>query len=418
MKAKKILLVAGLATMGVNAFSQKLPVGKSINIIDSKSIKTEQVGNSALTGVNDSTFVNGIYIYNEMSTSKSGGRFFLNSFNQGGKNTFMIQDYNSNNEYQKNIASFQSETGYVGIGTNNPTTNLEVNGKLKFTDNGEINSNDSLHRILFRGSEKKMELRESGDIIFSAGSDLGQETGSMIIKSNGNVGVGTFNPTEKLEVNGNIIVNGNGADGASIISARKAAGGGLHICSNSSSSDGPSIFLYNRKDLSGDLSLMSYGPKGAITFSNYNNSATLMPLLSLTLDEVNIGLSDMIFNSTPKFHVYGKSQLDGNVAIGKIAPRDDYKLTVDGSILCEKIKVVTHAGADFVFEDGYSLKAINELESYVNSHKHLPDVPSANEMINDGLELTEMNILLLRKVEELTLYIIEQNKRIEKLENN
>ncbi len=126
----------------------------------------------------------------------------------------------------------------------------------------------------------------------------------------------------------------------------------------------------------------------------------------------------MIFNSTPKFHVYGKSQLDGNVAIGKIAPRDDYKLTVDGSILCEKIKVVTHAGADFVFEDGYNLKAINELETYVNSHKHLPDVPSANEMINDGLELTEMNILLLRKVEELTLYIIEQNKRIEKLENN
>jgi len=217
MKAKKILLVAGLATMGVNAFSQKLPVGKSINISDSKSIKTEQVGNSALTGVNDSTFVNGIYIYNEMSTSKSGGRFFLNSFNQGGKNTFMIQDYNSNNEYQKNIASFQSETGYVGIGTNNPTSNLEVNGKLKFTDNGEINSNDSLHRILFRGSEKKMELRESGDIIFSAGSDLGQETGSMIIKSNGNVGVGTFNPTEKLEVNGNIIVNGNGADGPSYI---------------------------------------------------------------------------------------------------------------------------------------------------------------------------------------------------------
>jgi len=418
MKAKKILLVAGLATMGVNAFSQKLPVGKSINIIDSKSIKTEQVGNSALTGVNDSTFVNGIYIYNEMSTSKSGGRFFLNSFNQGGKNTFMIQDYNSNNEYQKNIASFQSETGYVGIGTNNPTSNLEVNGKLKFTDNGEINSNDSLHRILFRGTEKKMELRESGDIIFSAGSDIGQETGSMIIKSNGNVGVGTFNPTEKLEVNGNIIVNGNGADGPSYISGRKGPGGVLFLLNNSSLNDGPGLVLSNSNGNDGNISMTSYGKSGVVSFVNYVPNVHYKSLMALSYDEIKIGSDDFIANCTPKFHVYGKSQLDGNVAIGKIAPRDDYKLTVDGSILCEKIKVVTHAGADFVFEDGYSLKAINELESYVNSHKHLPDVPSANEMINDGLELTEMNILLLRKVEELTLYIIEQNKRIEKLENN
>lgn len=418
MKTKQILLVASLATIGVNAFSQNLSVGKTISINDSKTTKTDQIGNTPLTGINDSTFVNGIYIVNDVNTSKSGGRFFLNSFNENGKNTFMIQDYNNNNEYQKNIASFQSETGFVGIGTSNPTSNLEVNGKLKFTEDGEINSNDSLHRILFRGSEKKMELRESGDIIFSAGSNLGQETGSMVIKANGNVGVGTLNPLEKLEINGNMVVNGSGAEGTSSISGRKGPGGNLFLLNNTSINDGPSISLSNSKTNDGNISMMSFGKAGCVNFINYIPNVHYKSIMSLSVDEIKIGATDIFSNCTPKFHVYGKSQLEGNVAIGNIAPRDEYKLSVDGNILCEKIKVVTNAGADFVFENGYELKTLNELETYVNNHKHLPDVPSANEMINEGLELTEMNILLLRKVEELTLYIIEQNKRIEKLENN
>ncbi len=60
--------------------------------------------------------------------------------------------------------------------------------------------------------------------------------------------------------------------------------------------------------------------------------------------------------------------------------------------------------------------SVDSLSEYIETNKHLPDVPSADEMQAEGLDLAEMNIILLQKIEELTLYIIEQNKRIEKLE--
>jgi hypothetical protein len=71
---------------------------------------------------------------------------------------------------------------------------------------------------------------------------------------------------------------------------------------------------------------------------------------------------------------------------------------------------------DYVFEKGYNLKPINEVEKFVKDNKHLPEIPSAVEMKKNGVELTEMNMKLLKKVEELTLYVIDQNKKIENLE--
>ncbi len=76
-----------------------------------------------------------------------------------------------------------------------------------------------------------------------------------------------------------------------------------------------------------------------------------------------------------------------------------------------------YAGDDFVFDDNYELPALDNIESYIKENKHLPDIPSADEMIENGLELGDMQIKLLQKVEELTLYIIEQDKKIKKLEN-
>ncbi len=71
--------------------------------------------------------------------------------------------------------------------------------------------------------------------------------------------------------------------------------------------------------------------------------------------------------------------------------------------------------ADFVFEKDYPLLSVNEVERYVNEHQHLPDIPSANELEENGMDVAQMNNLLLMKVEELTLYIIEMKKEIEVL---
>ena len=116
----------------------------------------------------------------------------------------------------------------------------------------------------------------------------------------------------------------------------------------------------------------------------------------------------------------------GSVGIGTVnipltcVGCENYRLFVKDGIKTEKIKVeiATENGwADYVFAKNYKLMPLQEVENYININGHLPEVPTTDEAIKNGIELKEMNILLLKKVEELTLHAIEQNKRIEQLES-
>jgi hypothetical protein len=106
----------------------------------------------------------------------------------------------------------------------------------------------------------------------------------------------------------------------------------------------------------------------------------------------------------------------GKLGIGTTTP--DELLTVKGTIHCREVKVDLNGavGPDYVFEKNYELPDLTTVEKYILANKHLPEVPSANEMEANGVKLLEMNLLLLKKVEELTLYVIEQQKKIEILE--
>ncbi len=98
----------------------------------------------------------------------------------------------------------------------------------------------------------------------------------------------------------------------------------------------------------------------------------------------------------------------------------DYKLFVKSGIKTEKIKVEVAAlngWADYVFDKDYNLMPLQKLNEFILKNKHLPEVPTEAEAIANGIELKEMNILLLKKVEELTLYLISHNKKLEKLTN-
>ena len=114
--------------------------------------------------------------------------------------------------------------------------------------------------------------------------------------------------------------------------------------------------------------------------------------------------------------------VNGNVLIGDpatITLPAGYKLYVETGILTEKVKVGvknTSNWSDYVFDEKYTLKSIAELEAFVKENKHLPNVPSANEVVKNGIDLGSMDATLLEKIEELSLYIIQQNKRIEALE--
>jgi len=109
-------------------------------------------------------------------------------------------------------------------------------------------------------------------------------------------------------------------------------------------------------------------------------------------------------------------QSSGNVGIGTTSP--DAKLTVKGNIHTNEVKVdlLGSVAPDYVFKTDYRLKSIKEVEDYIATEGHLPNIPSAEQMEANGIQLKEMNLKLLEKIEELTLYTIDQEKRIETLE--
>jgi len=98
----------------------------------------------------------------------------------------------------------------------------------------------------------------------------------------------------------------------------------------------------------------------------------------------------------------------GNVGIGTTNPTE--RLSVNGKIRAKEIKVEATNWPDYVFDEGYKVGKLAELESYIKANKHLPGMPAAKDVKENGVELGEMNKLLLKKIEELTLYVIELKK--------
>lgn len=106
--------------------------------------------------------------------------------------------------------------------------------------------------------------------------------------------------------------------------------------------------------------------------------------------------------------------IKGNGFVGIGTPNPSSLLTVAGNIASREVKVTVNAGADFVFEKDYDLPSLESVDKFIKENKHLPEIASAEKMKKEGINLSEMNIKLLQKIEEMTLYIIEMKKENEK----
>ncbi|NHA06095.1 hypothetical protein G7092_19955 [Mucilaginibacter sp. HC2] len=109
---------------------------------------------------------------------------------------------------------------------------------------------------------------------------------------------------------------------------------------------------------------------------------------------------------------------NGNIALNTFDSKG-YKFAINGSAIATSMTVkLNSAWPDYVFKKDYQLPSLQEVKAYIDQNQHLPEIPSEQQIAKEGLNLGEMNKLLMKKVEELTLYLIEQNDKIEKLTEN
>lgn len=177
--------------------------------------------------------------------------------------------------------------------------------------------------------------------------------------------------------------------------------------------------LRNAKDNSG---WMFHNPKEQdhLTFGWEPNFADNIDNAVWSILVLHPNKSVSIGTSTPgsneeKLVVAGDTKIDGKIEVAGVKG----SLVVDQTIEAKEFKVgdwVITDAPDFVFEKGYDLKSLKDVETFINKEKHLPGIPSAEEIKTEGFDLVKMNMLLLQKIEELTLHSIEQQKKIEKLE--
>jgi hypothetical protein len=115
----------------------------------------------------------------------------------------------------------------------------------------------------------------------------------------------------------------------------------------------------------------------------------------------------------------GNLHLDGaQVAIGAVVPAASaYKLTVTGKVICEELKVqLQGAWPDYVFKDTYKLMPLRDLRNFIGINNHLPNIPAASELEKSGIEVGDMQRKMMEKIEELTLYILQLEEKVDKLQ--
>ena len=239
----------------------------------------------------------------------------------------------------------------------------------------------------------------------------------------GQVGIGVDDPKEKLHVNG--AIRGGGTKGEVTLKGDNGSVtiGAINTTTMAFNTD-KNVFAFNKP-------IQGSGTHGALKImSTIGDYLELQPLDNGYV-RFNTNTSgyyfdkNVIFNSgqliSPTNLTFSTNTstscmtmlTNGNIGIGTSSP--NYKLDVNGTIRANEI-IVNTTGADFVFAEDYKLRPLSEVKAFIQENKHLPEIKSAQEMQENGVGINELQTQLLQKIEELTLYIIQQEERIKTLE--
>lgn len=304
-------------------------------------------------------------------------------------------------------------TATVGIGTTSPVSKLQIN--TGYSTNCYVYSGQPALKVVWSTpsnacpppgpSGTKPNILE---VVTPDHIPPYQELPRFIMDADGNIGIKTMpylsnvltvNGTSQLAGNTSIVGNMSlerATDNAYREINANSVLKGLYLNANTSSANGASIEMYGKDNTLTDR-------KGAIRFISYGS----------------IGEGAAFFNYDPSTSLWRRTMTvtnDNKVYIGDVKPTGafaNYKLSVDGSIVAKRCVVQIANWADYVFKPDYELMPLTKVEAFIKEQHHLPDMPSEKTVLENGVDVSEMNKLLLQKIEELTLYMIELKKENE-----
>lgn len=383
-------------------------------------IKAQQIGNGWTYPISDfSSLLNtGAYEANNPIDGVPEGGF---------QHLFVLRHSNQSNNHQFQIGTTYTENDRLffrkiatGLAPKSTTWNeLATRGSNTFTGNQTIMGNVSigLNDPLEKFEVLKNATTNGNDIVALFRRSAVNTGGSSILRLGGNTSTADFEVNSGYDSQGHRfgtyfdlnIVNNN--------TYQSNLYGGINFVANSNvrmtikpsgyvgiGTDQPSAKL----DVDGDI-VFGQNQKYNMLTGRYAGAAIKMGTSSSTWDRnMHLGFIDnnKVFSS-----VLSLIHETGFVGIGTKTP--DQMLTVNGAIHAKEVLVDMDILADYVFSPDYSLMPLNKVEAFVKTNKHLPAIPSAAEVKKKGLSMGEMQNKLLQKIEELTLYVIEQQKQIE-----